>query len=85
MTKPSPRDETRGGPTPRTDSSAQDKVFPPDSPVDVPNLPGPAPAGGVEEARDASKPAEDTNADSDWADTTQPAPDKKRVRNSNIF
>jgi len=55
------------------------KLFPPDSPVDVPNTPPPAPpesgAAGAE-----SNPEAETRADDSWADNTKPAPYKKTVR-----
>ncbi|HTJ99811.1 MAG TPA: hypothetical protein VL522_09325 [Bordetella sp.] len=85
MNKPSPRGGADGGTSRRALAGAHGKVFPPDSPVDVPNLPPPPKAGTPDEARNASQPAEDTGTGSGWADNTQPAPYKKRVRDSNIF
>jgi hypothetical protein len=69
----------------RTEGGTQGKVFPPDSPVDVPNLPQP-PQGDADDAtRETGQPVADRQTDSSWADNTQPAPDKKNVRISNIF
>jgi hypothetical protein len=65
----------------RGETGTQARVFPPDSPVDVPNLPPPA----GDEARDADQRPADTETESSWADNTQPAPRKKNVRTSNIF
>ncbi|AOB30775.1 hypothetical protein AKI39_08815 [Bordetella sp. H567] len=69
----------------RTQAGAHGKVFPPDSPVDVPNLPRPRQDRAHDEARNASQPVEDAGSGSSWADNTKPAPYKKRVRDSNIF
>jgi hypothetical protein len=72
----------------RTKGGTQGKVFPPDSPVDVPNLPQP-PQGDADDATretgETGQPVADRQTDSSWADNTQPAPDKKNVRISNIF
>lgn len=85
MDKPSPHGGTQGAASRRTGADAQGKVFPPDSPVDVPNLPQPPRRGTPDEARDASQPVEDAGDGSSWADNTKPAPYKKRVRDSNYF
>ncbi|ARP91147.1 hypothetical protein CAL14_13305 [Bordetella genomosp. 9] len=67
------------------ENDATGKVFPPDSPVDVPNLPRPPKNGAPDEARDSGQPREDAQTDSSWADNTKPAPNKKNVRDHNIF
>jgi hypothetical protein len=68
-----------------TRTSTQGKISPPDSPVDVPNLP-PAPAPGDRTgAQGNAAPDEDGSTESSWADNTRAAPAKKNVRNSNIF
>jgi hypothetical protein len=82
MNKPSSRSGTT---SPRADANTQGKVFPPDSPVDVPNLPQPPKDGAHDETRDTGQPSEDSLTESSWADNTQPAPYKKNVRISNIF
>ncbi|CAM3634170.1 hypothetical protein [Bordetella flabilis] len=69
----------------RTDGGTEGKVFPPDSPVDVPNLPQPPHDDASDAAHEAAQPVADRKTDSSWADNTQPAPDKKNVRTSNIF
>lgn len=85
MSKPSPRDDTAGKTSRRVEASEQGRVFPPDSPVDVPNLPQAPTAETPDEARNASQPEEETRGDGSWADNTKPAPYKKHVRDSNIF
>jgi hypothetical protein len=85
MSKPSPRGAGRGRASRRSEAGVTGKVFPPDSPVDVPNLPRPPKRGSPDEARDAGQPAEDSQTESSWADNTRPAPYKKNVRISNIF
>jgi hypothetical protein len=85
MNKASPRGAAGARTSRLPEAGTQGKVFPPDSPVDVPNLPRPPEKGERNEARDASHPAEDKQTESSWADNTQPAPYKKNVRISNIF
>ncbi|CAM3751186.1 hypothetical protein [Bordetella bronchialis] len=85
MNKPSPRGGTGGAGKRRVEAGTQGRVFPPDSPVDVPNLPRPPQEGTPDEARDASQPQAETRGDGSWADNTKPAPYKKHVRDSNIF
>lgn len=67
------------------------KLIPPAHPVDVPNLPekpantGPAVSEDTTDtkvATDASPPAEVDHSRSSWADSTQPAPDKRNARTS---
>ena len=63
------------------------QAFPPNDPVDVPNLPKAvkpaesAPAGKHPPDAAQSNPNVDTTKHS-WADNTQPAPDKKNARSS---
>jgi hypothetical protein len=76
---------------PQPDTSQNAKVFPPDSPVDVPNLPTapdskkPRPdqtdISRHEPNPDQPGPAVDRSTSS-WADNTNPAPDKKNARSS---
>lgn len=65
---------------PKADINA--KIFPPDSPVDVPNMPAPRTQAQEDQAREQSGPAEDDSTDSSWADNTKPAPRKKNARTS---
>ncbi|OZI59875.1 hypothetical protein [Bordetella genomosp. 11] len=85
MEKSFPRQGAESGTPRRAQAGSQAKVFPPDSPVDVPNLPRPPQDPAADEARNASQPVEDAASGSSWADNTKPAPYKKRVRDSNIF
>lgn len=85
MNKPIPRSAAGGRASRRTEAGTQAKVFPPDSPVDVPNLPRKPKVHARDAAREASQPAEDVQTESSWADNTRPAPNKKNVRTSNIF
>jgi len=71
------------GHTPR-ETSLNARVFPPATPVEVPNLP-PKPAQSAEATTAGSKPngpAVETDAEHNWADSTQPAPYKKKARTS---
>jgi hypothetical protein len=85
MNKPISRSAAGGRASRRAEAGAQAKVFPPDSPVDVPNLPRKPKGHARDAAAQASQPAEDAQTESSWADNTQPAPNKKNVRSSNIF
>jgi hypothetical protein len=78
------------GPAPTPEPSrrlytTQGKIFPPDSPVDVPNLPAAQAPGDGAGTRENTTPDEDASTESSWADNTRVAPAKKNVRNSNIF
>jgi hypothetical protein len=55
-------------------------LYPPDSAVDVPNLPHPDPA--KDETRAQSQPRANDKAESNWADDDLPAPDAKNARSS---
>lgn len=72
-TKPSPRADTAG-------TQGNFILYPPDSPVDVPNLPHPDPA--KDEARAQSQPRANDKPESNWADDDLPAPDAKNARSS---
>lgn len=75
----SDRPHREPGPTQGRRRDSGGKLFPPDSPVDVPNTPPPAPpASGAAGAQ--SKPKAEIRADDSWADNTKPAPYKKTVR-----
>ncbi|ARP81042.1 hypothetical protein CAL12_09420 [Bordetella genomosp. 8] len=85
MSKPTSAGKASDKGSRREEAGEQGRVFPPDSPVDVPNLPPAPTASTPDEARDASQPEEETRGDGSWADNTKPAPYKKHVRDSNIF
>lgn len=55
-------------------------LYPPDSPVDVPNLPRPDPK--LDEAAKQSQPRADEQEESNWADNDKPAPNAKNARSS---
>jgi len=71
--------------TPR-ETSLNARVFPPATPVDVPNLPKKAaPAKAASTGTGGTKPngpAVETDTEHNWADSTQPAPYKKKARTS---
>ncbi|ALM83705.1 hypothetical protein [Bordetella sp. N] len=65
-------------------TSLNARIFPPATPVDVPNLP-PKKAKAAELTPDGAKPlgpSVETDAEHNWADSTQPAPYKKKARTS---
>lgn len=64
--------------------AASPKVFPPDSPVDVPNRPAPVTPPDPRDTPQGNLPPHDDRADSSWADNTDPAPHKTNVRSSII-
>jgi hypothetical protein len=55
-------------------------LYPPQSPVDVPNFPHPDPA--LDETAKQSQPVENDKAESNWADDGTPAPYAKNARSS---
>ena len=89
--KPSQREDTQG------------KLFAPNSPVDVPNMPAAKTDAAKEmetlqetavpkterevtetHAKGDSRPVKVDTTESNWADSTQPAPDKRNARSSII-
>lgn len=78
----SPRkDKGRTDADQRASTSDQAKVLPPDSPVDVPRRPPPAPKT-ADEASAQSRPPVDAQTESNWADGTRPQPRAKNARSS---
>ena len=74
-----------GAPAPAPDEqsvSINAKVLPPRGPVDVPRMPPPIAKRAVDEAGESSKPAEDTQTESNWADPVDPQPYAKNARSS---
>jgi len=65
-------------------ASSSPKVFPPDSPVDVPRQPAPARPPDPGQSAQGNLPPHDQQSDSSWADNTEPAPHKTNVRSSII-
>lgn len=67
-------------------TSLNARVFPPATPVDVPNLPkkvAPAKASSASTGGTGQNgPAVETDTEHNWADSTQPAPYKKKARTS---
>jgi hypothetical protein len=55
-------------------------LYPPRSPVDVPNFPHPDPA--LDEMAKQSQPVENDKPESNWADDGTPAPHAKNARSS---
>ncbi|OWT77219.1 hypothetical protein CEY04_14725 [Achromobacter sp. HZ28] len=68
------------------ETSLNARVFPPATPVDVPNLPKKVESTRAGAAGTAGTkpdgPAVETDAEHNWADSTQPAPYKKKARTS---
>lgn len=79
--KPDAGRDEKASSAPRSDDQrAQHKIDPRDSPVDVPRTPSSAPREDV--ASQESRPRHSPDAGTSWADTAEPAPNKRTARSN---